>query len=122
MKLLLVDNQLPIALSRFLSAQGFESVHVMDVGLDETGDREIWDYATLHDYTIVSKDEDFLHLSYAFPTGPQFIWVRLGNCRKVVLLETFLNVLPLLREALESGQKVIEIRYIGLTHFKIKVD
>jgi predicted nuclease of predicted toxin-antitoxin system len=41
----LIDNQLPIALSRWLSAQGVESSHVLDIHLDEVSDRQIWQYA-----------------------------------------------------------------------------
>lgn len=37
----LIDNQLPAALSRFLQAQGLESRHVMELGLDEASDLEI---------------------------------------------------------------------------------
>jgi len=37
----LIDNQLPVALSRFLQAQGLESRHVMELGLDEASDLEI---------------------------------------------------------------------------------
>jgi predicted nuclease of predicted toxin-antitoxin system len=40
---LLVDSQLPIALARYLSINGLESVHVEDVGLATADDRVIWD-------------------------------------------------------------------------------
>ena len=42
---LLVDNQLPSALARFLSANGVESQHVLDIGLDAASDQTIWEYA-----------------------------------------------------------------------------
>ena len=109
MTLLLVDNQLPLALSRFLEAQGFESRHVLELGFDEATDREIWQYAQTHDCAVVSKDEDFVYLAQAESEGPQVVWVRLGNCRKAVLLEAFEKLLPVLREALSDGQRIIEI-------------
>jgi len=99
----LVDNQLPVALSRFLQSQNVAALHVLDVQLDEASDREIWQYAKLNDLTIISKDEDFFHLSVFDPEGPSLIWVRLGNCRRKVLLETFSKLLTQLIEALESG-------------------
>jgi len=34
----LVDNQLPIALSRFLEGEGLQARHVIDVQLDEASD------------------------------------------------------------------------------------
>lgn len=36
---LLVDNQLPVALARYLVANGWVCIHVRDVGLDEAGDQ-----------------------------------------------------------------------------------
>ena len=41
----LVDNQLPVALARFLTSAGSESLHVIDVGLAQASDSEIWRYA-----------------------------------------------------------------------------
>ncbi len=56
---LLVDNQLPMALARHLSALGCECIHVRDVGLDEATDHSIWEYAKERNLAIVTKDEDF---------------------------------------------------------------
>ena len=50
---LLVDNQLPVALARFLHANGWESIHVQDVGLEAADDRSIWQYALERNLTIV---------------------------------------------------------------------
>jgi len=60
---------------------------------------------------IVTKDEDFQALANRQSSIPsQVIWVRLGNCRKVQLLEAFSKILPALLEALAAGDAVIEIR------------
>lgn len=106
----LVDNQLPIALARFLGATFSESLHVRDLAMDETSDHAIWTYAKSHGYTIISKDEDFLYLSSMDSDGPAFVWVRLGNCRKEALFAAFKNLLPQLIENLQAGMKVVEIR------------
>ena len=42
---LLVDIQLPLALARYLAANGWECTHVQDVGLESADDRTIWQYA-----------------------------------------------------------------------------
>ncbi|MCC7313033.1 MAG: DUF5615 family PIN-like protein [Sulfuritalea sp.] len=39
-----VDNQLPVALARHLGAQGWECIHVRDVGLDPASGHNIWEY------------------------------------------------------------------------------
>lgn len=108
---LLVDNQLPLALARYLAANGWECVHVQDVGLEAVDDRRIWQYAKERGLTIITKDEDFQALaSWQRSIPPQVVWVRLGNCRKAVLLEAFSRILPALRDLLAAGDAVIEIR------------
>jgi predicted nuclease of predicted toxin-antitoxin system len=59
---------------------------------------------------LISKDEDFLHL--ATRPGPvvPLVWVRLGNCRKQVLLATFDALLVDLLTALTEGRRVVELR------------
>ena len=87
---LLVDNQLPLALARYLSANAWECAHVHDLGLAEADDRIIWQYARANGLTIITKDEDFQALAIRQGSiPPQVVWVRLGNCRKVALLEAF---------------------------------
>lgn len=108
---LLVDNQLPVALARYLSASGWECVHVQDVGLGEATDQAIWEYAKGCSLTIITKDEDFQALANRQDSiPPQVVWVRLGNCRKDVLLEAFSRILPSLKELLAAGNAVVEIR------------
>lgn len=107
---LLIDNQLPEALARFLDANGMPAVHVRDHGLQGASDRTLWEFARQHGHVLVSKDEDFPQLSNRFGSPPQVVWVRLGNCRKANLLEVFQRVLPQLKAMLEAGERVIEIR------------
>ena len=108
---LLVDNQLPLALARYLVANGWECIHVQDVGLEAADDRTIWQYAKERNLTIVSKDEDFQALANRQRSiPPQVVWVRLGNCRKAALLEAFSKILPALRDMLAAGDAVVEIR------------
>ena len=106
----LIDNQLPPALVRHLRMHGLESSHVAELAMDQASDLAIWQFAANNGFAIVSKDEDFLHLSGADPAGPPFVWVRLGNCRKSELLAAFDRVLPQLLQAIDAGDKVVEIR------------
>ncbi len=109
--ILLVDNQLPVALARYLAANGWECCHVQDVGLDAVDDNIIWQYAKERGMAILTKDEDFQILAtHQDSIPPQVVWVRLGNCRKAALLDTFSRIAPSLRELLAAGNAVIEIR------------
>ena len=107
----LVDAQLPVALARWLSGKGVEARHVSDLGLDEAPDAEIWRRAKDERLIIVTKDDDFRLLSDRLERiPPQVVWVRIGNCRKQALISAFESVLPLLQAALESGERIVEIR------------
>ncbi len=106
----LVDNQLPQALSRFLSKRGYASQHVLDLNMDAVDDRIIWEYAIRNNCVIVTKDEDFLGLSVQYGGNSQVVWVRLGNCRKQSLLDALAEALPQLMAALEQGHRVVELR------------
>ena len=107
---LLVDNQLPPALARFIESEcGCSATHVADVGLRDASDVEVWQYASKTDSILVSKDEDFATMVLRMPTA-KLIWVRIGNCRKDSLFELFREMWPRLLARLDSGERVIEIR------------
>ena len=57
-----------------------DSLHVRDIGMKESDDSDIWDYAAQNGYIIVSKDSDFRQQSFMYGHPPKVIWVRVGNC------------------------------------------
>ncbi len=69
----IVDNQLPIALARFIVSLGCECVHVSEVGLAEATDAQIWDYACRNERIVISKDDDFLYLAAKQPAEAGFL-------------------------------------------------
>ncbi len=79
--------------------------------MDAADDRTIWEYAKARGLTIITKDEGFQALANRQSSiPPQVVWVRLGNCRKLALLEAFSKMLPALRDSLAAGDAVVEIR------------
>ena len=56
------------------------SDHVHNLGLGGAPDSEVWDYAKVHGFEIVSKDSDFAERSVLEEDPPKIIWIRLGNC------------------------------------------
>ena len=104
----LVDNQLPAALARWLSAKGFEAAHVLDLELNESDDERIWAHAAAQRMVVISKDDDFQNRATHRGTV-QVVWVRLGNCRNQALLDTFERQLPAVISALENGVSVVEL-------------
>ncbi|MCI0467254.1 MAG: DUF5615 family PIN-like protein [Beijerinckiaceae bacterium] len=105
----LVDAHLPPALARYLAAQGHEAGHAAGIALGGAKDQAIWDYAARVGAVIVSKDEDIAQRKFFDESGPPVIWIRLLNTRKRELLLWFEPMLPRIIEALERGERIIEI-------------
>jgi len=108
-RLLLVDNQLPVALARYLAANGHASLHVRDLGMADSDDRAIWAHASAQRWVIVSKDEDFQSLALRLGPPPQVIWVRIGNCRKQALFPVFDRLIGQITSALDRGDAIVEV-------------
>ncbi len=106
----LVDSQLPAALTRFLSSSGIYCLHVLDLDLEAVSDAAIWEFASTHDYVVISKDENFLYLATSPSATAGLIWVRFGNCRTKTLLAAMERLWPKIEAALDSGDRVIELR------------
>lgn len=105
----LVDAQLPVALARWLSSRGHPSEHVADCGLLEADDSRIWQFTVDSGLAIITKDEDFALRRNLARTGPTIVWVRKGNVRNAQLLAWFDDALPVLMDALQRGEKMIEL-------------
>jgi|SRR5580765_8761992 len=107
---LLVDNQLPLQLAEHLRGWGLDCTHVLEIGLNQATDAEIWLRASAEQWVVVSKDEDFILLASRPGDAGRVVWVRLGNCRNAALLAAFDGARDALLQALTSGQRVIELR------------
>jgi predicted nuclease of predicted toxin-antitoxin system len=88
---LLFDENLSPRLGALLAAQYPGSLHVRDCGLKGAPDQQIWDYARLNDFILVSKDSDFYQRSLFYGSPPKFVWLRLGNCTR----DDLINLLTL---------------------------
>jgi predicted nuclease of predicted toxin-antitoxin system len=88
---LLFDENLSRRLVALLADIYPGSEHVVLIGLKETDDAGIWEYARQHGFTVVSKDADFHQRSLLAGAPPKFVWIRLGNC-------TTAEIATLLRE------------------------
>lgn len=104
----MIDAQLPPALAWRLAALGHQAEHVADIGMKAAPDREIWRKAAESGAVIITKDEDFIQIGRG-ATGPQVVWLRLGNLTRNALLDRVSSVLPQIVDAIGSGERVIEI-------------
>jgi predicted nuclease of predicted toxin-antitoxin system len=82
------------------------SDHVHNLNLGGAQDSEVWDYAKLNGFAIVSKDSDFAARSVLENNPPKIIWIRLGNCStddvESLLRSTFEKIRGFLEEDEET--------------------
>ena len=77
---LLFDQNLAPKLASALADLFPNSSHVQLEGLDRASDEQVWEYARLNGFAIVTKDADFNNLSVVRGSPPKVIWLLLGNC------------------------------------------
>ena len=93
---LLFDENLSHKLAARLEDVVPGSSHVRLHGMAQAADPSVWAFASDHDFTIVSKDEDSHHLSFLRGAPPKIIGIGLGNCTTTaveVLLRSSLDLI-----------------------------
>ena len=56
-----------------------ESSHVQFHELADKTDTEIWKFAHINDFCIVTQDADFAERSRLYGSPPKVVWLRCGN-------------------------------------------
>ena len=105
----LIDEQLPPDLARWLTAEGYPSDHVVDLGLGGAPDDDIECMAKTKGAVIWSKDADFVRRAQQ-STVLQVVWLRLGNTTNAALQARLAPRLQAIAAKLGDGAKLIEIR------------
>jgi predicted nuclease of predicted toxin-antitoxin system len=76
---LLFDQNLSFRPCRRLIDLFPSSNQVRLLGMEESDDRAIWEYAKANDFVLVSQDVDFADLATLYGPPPKVIWLRCGN-------------------------------------------
>jgi len=87
---LLFDQNISYRISKILSESFPEAKHVSEVGLLDSTDMEIWNYAKNNKYSIVTFDSDYYDLSIVKGAPPKIIWLRMGNATTKRIASTLL--------------------------------
>jgi predicted nuclease of predicted toxin-antitoxin system len=106
----LVDAQLPPALARWLGERGLAATPVRDVGLRNSDDGSIWNFATAGGWTVITKDDDFVARCVDNAGAPPVVWLCIGNCTNRVLFAWLEPFLEEIKDSLAKGEKLIEVR------------
>jgi predicted nuclease of predicted toxin-antitoxin system len=76
---LLFDQNLSYKLCLQLADVFPDSSQVRLLGMEESDDGDIWDYARITGFILVSQDADFAEMATLFGPPPKVIWLRCGN-------------------------------------------
>jgi predicted nuclease of predicted toxin-antitoxin system len=76
---LLFDQNISFRILKTLPDVFEGSSHVVKEGLKNSSDLEIWEYARLHDFIIVTQDSDFNDLFLLKGFLPKILWFQTGN-------------------------------------------
>jgi len=108
---LLFDQNISPRIVRHLEASSFsESTQVRYVGLEDAADGEIYEYAKLNGFTIVTFDSDFLDLNTIRGTPPKVIWLKTGNMTTKAIASLMENNLHTIRNFLNSdNDEILEV-------------
>lgn len=105
-----MDAQLPLALTDWLKAQGHAADHVSELMTLTASDQEIWNLAKDQSCIIVTKDRDFAIWATDRRSGPQVVWLRLGNATRRVLIDWLAPKWPQIEGRLTDGVHLVEVR------------
>ena len=105
----LIDAQLAPGLARRLATRGYVAEHVNRIGLGVASDCAIWRYAARARATVLTKDEDFVVLAGREPSGPQVVWIRIGNISNDALWRALEPLLDEIIRTLNAGERIVEV-------------
>lgn len=112
----LCDVHKPLALVKYLSAQGFETMHVNSMPQKwHTSDSEICLFADTNNFIVITKDSDFKNTHFITGSPKKLIRITLRNISNKELIamfdnhfKEFVKHLQLPKCYIEFGKKFIE--------------
>lgn len=108
---LLLDENLSRRILPFLGHDYPGSRHIVDCGLGQKRDSDIWRYAARHDFVIVSRDTDCLDMRSSETVSAHLIWLGFGNCRNARIVQALTSRRAEIEKAfLVDGVTILEIR------------
>jgi predicted nuclease of predicted toxin-antitoxin system len=107
---LLLDANISWKLINILTPIFGECAHVDHIGFTvPIGDSEIWDYAQINGYTIITKDNDFLDLLEIKGFPPKVILLKTGNNSSKALSQLLINAKQDIEEMENCEYGLLEI-------------
>jgi predicted nuclease of predicted toxin-antitoxin system len=121
MNLVILDQGLPRSAAMILREAGWDVEHVGDLGMSQSSDRSILDFARAHGRTVVTMDADFhALLAVANESSPSVIRIRQEGLKGVAIAKLLLSIWPRIEVHVQQGamvsvtEKTIRVRKLPL--------
>ncbi|MEE9339490.1 MAG: DUF5615 family PIN-like protein [Methylococcaceae bacterium] len=102
---LLLDENLSRRVIPFIQDSYPSSTQIALIGLEQTNDIIIRQYAIDNDFIIVTKDADFYEMSVIYGQPPKLIWLKMGNQSKSTTIKVLLDNLTAIERVLLIDNK-----------------
>jgi len=100
----LVDENLPLSYGALLRSHGFDAAHIGEVGLTETDDTLIVDFAGKNGFVIITFDLDFSRIvALGGLVSPSVITFRMDVMTSDKFLDYMTSIIPKIDNALKEG-------------------
>ena len=122
MNRILLDQGLPRSAAAVLRESGWDVVHVGELGMSQSTDRTILNFALAQDRTVVTLDADFhTLLAVANESGPSVIRIRQEGLKGREVAALLLVIWSRIEAQIQRGamvtvtEKTIRVRNLPLT-------
>lgn len=95
---LLFDQKISFRIVSKLKIYFPECTQVRLEGLENKSDWNMWEFAKINEFTIVTFDTDFYDLSLIRGIPPKIIWLRFGNTSTSHLIDKLILCSELIKE------------------------
>ena len=102
---LLFDQNISFRIEKVLSQKFSHSKHISSLGLMNSKDIDIWNFAKNEGFVIVTFDSDFYDLSLINGCPPKIIWIRKGNLTTKSIVKTLEETHLIIRNFIENTEK-----------------
>lgn len=106
---LLFDQNISYRLIKQISTFYPNAKQVKELGLENSTDFEIFQFAKKNDFTIVTFDSDFFDLNTLHGFPPKIVWIRTGNTTTKNLFVLLQDKYDLIKIFIEENYGCLEI-------------
>lgn len=102
---LLLDENLSRRIVPFIQETYPDSTQVALIGLEQSDDETIRQYAIDNDYVITTKDADFYEMNMLYGQPPKIIWLRIGNQSKADTIKVLQRSRDIIEQVLKREDR-----------------